>query len=380
MDQGRFRFTQRVVSSEFSRMLTERVDEYFSRRGIAKRADMRMIVKTVVGFVSWIATYLWLLTGRCSPLEVIVVYVIHGFTQLHMGLNIAHDASHAAYSQSPRVNRTLSCVFDLVGLSSYMWRLMHNDAHHVFINVQGADSALECSHLFRFSPHDERRSFHRYQHLYAPLFYCLSTLDWVLAKDYRWLRSARRFGNRDVVKHPRHEVVFLFGAKAFYYTYMLVVPLLYLSVPWYSIILGFIVMHVFLGLTLAVTFQPNHFTAQSSFPAADGDGRLSTDRITHVFDTTVDYARANPLAHWLLGGLNLHASHHMFPGICHVHYPALTEIIKSTAEDCGLPYRENRTITGAFLAHLKWLKILGTAEGHLVPAHGERPQPHGRHA
>jgi linoleoyl-CoA desaturase len=51
----------------------------------------------------------------------------------------------------------------------------------------------------------------------------------------------------------------------------------------------------------------------------------------------------------------------MFPTVCHVHYPALTRIIKATAEEYGLRYRETRTITGAFLAHLRWLKVLGNA-------------------
>jgi hypothetical protein len=40
----------------------------------------------------------------------------------------------------------------------------------------------------------------------------------------------------------------------------------------------------------------------------------------------------------------------------------LTKIVRSTAEEYGLTYRENRTVTGASLAHLRWLKILGSAD------------------
>jgi linoleoyl-CoA desaturase len=321
-----------------------------------------MVTKTTLGFGCWIGTYLWLMFGRLSSLEVVGVYVLHGFAQLHMGLNIAHDANHGAYSRSKWVNRALGRVFDLVGISSYMWRLMHNDAHHTFVNIREADTALVTGSIFRFSPRDPRRPFHRFQHLYAPFLYCLPTLDWVLAKDYRWLFSAKRFGNRKAVRHPLKELVFLFAAKAFYYSYMLVFPLRYLNVPWYSVVLGFVVMHFFLGFTLALTFQPNHFTEDSSFPEPDQDGQISNDHIRHIFETTADYARDNPLAHWLLGGLNLHVIHHMFPRICHIHYPPLTEIVKSTAEEYGLTYRENKTLTGAFLAHLRWLRILGNPD------------------
>jgi linoleoyl-CoA desaturase len=318
-----------------------------------------MISKTILGFALWIASYLWLMTGRFSPLEVVGIYVLHGFAQLYIAFNIAHDANHEAYSKSKRVNRVLGYVFDLVGLSSYMWRLMHNEAHHSFVNIHGADTALVSGNLFRFSPHDKRRSFHRYQHLYAPFVYCLSTLDWVLTKDYRWLFYEKGFGNRKIIKHPRNELIVLLSGKAFYYTYMLVLPMLYLSVPWYFVTIGFIVMHFFLGFTIALIFQPNHFTEDSSFPEVDEGGYISNNYIQHIFNNTIDYARGNLLATWLLGGLNLHVVHHMFPGVCHVHYLALTKIIKSTAEEYGLIYKENRTITGAFVTHLRWLKMLG---------------------
>jgi linoleoyl-CoA desaturase len=357
-----FKFEHSGSSEAFSRTLSQRVDDYFRTRRISRRANLAMVLKTICGFVAWIGTYVWLLTGRFSSVTLIGAYVVHGYAQLHMGLNIAHDANHGAYSKNKRVNRALGFVFDLVGLSSYMWRLMHNDAHHIFVNVRGADTALISGSIFRFSPQDKRRSFHRYQHLYALFFYCLSTLDWVLTKDYRWLFSVRRFGNRRIVKHPRHEVALLFAGKAFYYTYTLIIPMLYLQVPWYSVVGGFVVMHAFLGLTLALTFQPNHFTEVSSYPEPDERGRVSNNYIRHIFETTADYARANPLAIWALGGLNLHVIHHMFPGICHMHYPALTEIIKSTAEEYGLTYRENRTVTGAFLAHLRWMKTLGSTD------------------
>ena len=358
-----FKFKHKVTASGFSKALSQRIDDYFQERQISRRANLEMIFKTVLGFALWVATYLWLMTGRFSSLEVVGVYVLHGFAQLHMAFNIAHDANHGAYAKSRRLNRVLGCVFDLVGVSSYIWRLMHNDSHHSFVNIRGADTTLVSDHIFRFSSHDKRRRFHRYQHLYAPLLYSLSTLDWVLTKDYRWLFYQKSFGNHKIIKHPLNELIVLFVAKAFYYTYTLVLPLCYLRVPWYAVIAGFIVMHFFLGFIIALIFQPNHFNENATFPEPDEEGHIANDYIKHIFDTTADYARGNPMAQWVLGGLNLHVIHHMFPSICHVHYPALTRIIKATAEEYGLMYRERRTITGAFVAHLKWLKLLGSGDG-----------------
>ena len=108
-----FKFKHKVTASGFSKALSQRIDDYFQERRISKRANPEMIFKTMLGFALWIATYLWLMTGRFSSLEVVGVYVLHGFAQLFMGLNIAHDANHDAYVKSKRLNRVLGCVISL---------------------------------------------------------------------------------------------------------------------------------------------------------------------------------------------------------------------------------------------------------------------------
>lgn len=36
--------------------------------------------------------------------------------------------------------------------------------------------------------------------------------------------------------------------------------------------------------------------------------------------------------------------HHLFPGVCHCHYPALAEIVKRTAKEFGVPYKVYPTV------------------------------------
>jgi len=373
-DTEQIRFGEKITSSDFARATNRRVDDYFQERQISRHANLEMVAKTVLGIVLWIATYLALMSDWFSPLGVVGMYVVHGFAQLYMAFNIAHDANHGAYSSSRRVNRFFSSVFDLVGVSSYMWRLMHNDSHHSFVNIDGSDTALISGHVLRFSPHEKRTPIHRYQHIYGPLLYCLSTLDWVLAKDYRWLFYKGGFGNRKIARHPPGEVAFMIVTKAFYYTYTLVLPLMFLSVPWYIVCLGFVVMHFFLGFTIALIFQPTHITEGTTYPQPGEDHHIENNFIDHVFETTSDYARGNPFANWILGCLNLHVVHHMYPRVCHVHYPALSQILKETAEEFGLTYRERKTVTDAFLAHLRWLKALGAADNPLPAGKQTRPE------
>ena len=95
-DIGPFKFTQDVTSSAFSKMLAARVDDYFRQRRLSRHANAEMIVKTVLAFAMWIASYVWLMTGRFTPPAVIGVFLVHGFAQLFMTFNVGHDANHRA--------------------------------------------------------------------------------------------------------------------------------------------------------------------------------------------------------------------------------------------------------------------------------------------
>lgn len=79
----------------------------------------------------------------------------------------------------------------------------------------------------------------------------------------------------------------------------------------------------------------------------------------HQSNVTVDYARRNPLAGWLFGGLNFHKEHHLFPTISHIHYPAIAGIVEQTCRDHGLAYREHRSFSSGIAAHYRWLREMG---------------------
>ena len=59
--------------------------------------------------------------------------------------------------------------------------------------------------------------------------------------------------------------------------------------------------------------------------------------------------------------------HHLFPGVCHTHYPALAPIIMSTCVEFGLPYKVFPNFRAAMLAHFAHLKIMGLPS-HVVPS------------
>jgi len=79
----------------------------------------------------------------------------------------------------------------------------------------------------------------------------------------------------------------------------------------------------------------------------------------HQVLTTADFARKNRVLSWLLGGLNFQVEHHLFHKICHVHYPALSEVVEQVCREFGVRYNANKTFWGAVRSHFRWLVQMG---------------------
>src|SRR5690606_2196298 len=91
----------------------------------------------------------------------------------------------------------------------------------------------------------------------------------------------------------------------------------------------------------------------------DSGHDIATDWHVHQLMTTSDFARNNRLLSWYVGGLNFQIEHHLFPGICHVHYRDLALIVENTASAYNIPYNLKPTFRAAFRSHIQRLKELG---------------------
>jgi linoleoyl-CoA desaturase len=114
--------------------------------------------------------------------------------------------------------------------------------------------------------------------------------------------------------------------------------------------------HIIIGLTVSLVFQTTHTVDSTYFPSSRSE---FDSGVYHIFATTADYATSNPVVGWLVGGLNHHIVHHLCPFACHTHYASLTRIVKETAAEYDVPYRQNPTVTGAIKHHLMLLDQLG---------------------
>jgi len=61
----------------------------------------------------------------------------------------------------------------------------------------------------------------------------------------------------------------------------------------------------------------------------------------------------------LVGGLNFQIEHHLFPKVSHIHYPAISKIIKQTCADFGITYMEFPRMRHAIASHASYLRRMG---------------------
>ncbi|MGE0352162.1 MAG: fatty acid desaturase [Gemmatimonadales bacterium] len=341
------------------------VNRYFQERRLSPHADSGMVVKSVVMLSLIFVPYGLILSGALSGPVMLGLCVVIGIGMAGTGFAVAHDALHGAYSKSPRVNRVLGFCLDLIGGSSYMWKITHNIIHHTYTNIHGTDEDLSVSPLLRLSPHAPRRWYHRYQHYYAFLLYAMTTLFWVFVKDYQQLfrRDLGPYANR---KHKASDVAGLIAGKLVYYGWSVVIPFIVIQRPVWQIAAGMLVAHLVAGTTLGIVFQLAHVVEETAHPEPDEVGAMPRHWAAHEMETTANFAPSNRLLGWYVGGLNYQVEHHLFPRVCSVHYPEVSRIVRQLAGEYNLPYHSHPTFRSSVRSHLRTLKRYGRTDP--VPA------------
>lgn len=359
MQEKTIKFANKT-GTEFIGQLRKRVDEYFLSQNISKNANGGMVVKTIFMLLLYFGPYALLLSGIASSLWAIwLLWALMGIGMSGIGLAVMHDANHGAYSSHKWVNTLLGYFLNVIGGSAINWKMQHNVLHHSFTNIDGMDEDISITKILRFSPHQKLKKIHRFQHLYAWFLYSLMTIDWISYSDFAQLKRYHRKGLTRGQSRPLHWLyVELIISKMIYFSYTIVLPLLFFPGAWWQILIGFLMMQLICGFILASIFQPAHVVPTSEYPLPDFDGKIENSWAIHQISTTSDFAPRSRFFSWFVGGLNFQVEHHLFPNICHIHYKKIAEIVKETTHEFGLPYHVMPTFFSALINHGRMLKLL----------------------
>jgi len=341
----------------FQAELTRRVSAYFRATGKSERDCWQMYLKTFVILV-WCAVSYWLLVfvaeswWQALPAALLLAC---GFGAI--GFSIQHDGGHSAYSRRPWINRLAARSLDLMGASSYLWHWKHHIFHHTYSNIAGQDTDIDLGAALRVSPHQRRRWFHRWQHFYLWPMYGVMASRWHLYGDYKEVITGW-MGPHRIPRPKGKELAVFWAGKLVSIGYFLVIPMLFH--PVWVVLLFYLIVTFALGVILSIVFQLAHCVEEADFPLPDPEThRMGSAWAVHQTETTVDFARGNPILSWWLGGLNFQIEHHLFPRICHVRYPALSKIVEATCKDYGVRYAAHPTFWAGMASHYRWLRRMG---------------------
>jgi len=318
-----------------------------------------MYLKTSVILVWFVLSWALLVFVANAPWQGFLCAVSLGLSIAAVGMSIQHDANHGAYSNRAWVNRLFGATLDLMGVASFIWRPKHNSGHHTHTNLDGVDFDLDFGPLARLTTTQRRRSWHRYQHLYLWGFYGFLLPKWVFWDDWMILRTRMIGVHRLPRPTRRHFASFAFW-KLLFFGWAVALPLVFH--PWWQVLIFHAIAASTVGFTLGTIFQLAHCTEQATFPLADKTTRLvANDWATHQLETTVDFGSDSKWLTWFCGGLNFQVEHHLFPKVCHLHYPALQRIVARVAARHGLAHRSEVTFGTALRSHYLHLRALGAA-------------------
>lgn len=328
-----------------------------------------MVIKTFVMLSMFILPFILVITGIATTTwQLFACFIVAGLGMAGVGMGVMHDAIHGTYSKNPTVNRLLGYTLNMIGANATVWKIQHNVLHHSYTNIDEHDDDINAPFFLRFSPNAEQNSLHKYQHLYAWIFYGLSTVSWVTAKDFIRLK---RYHDKGLVKGEngyRNALVELIAWKIGYYFMTVALPVIFSPFSIGMILLAHLVMHFITGLIITSVFQTAHIVPEVDFPLPDEHGVVEGERMLHQMVTTCNFAPGSNVFSWFIGGLNHQIEHHLFPDICHVHYRNIAPIVKATAEEFNVPYFEKPTFFLAVKDHLKMLYLLGNEKLEPVKA------------
>jgi linoleoyl-CoA desaturase len=355
---AKVKFLNRDKSLFFS-ALRENIDAYFDNNHLEKTGGSKLLIKAIFMLSLYLIPFGLILTGNFSNSQMLLLSVVMGLGVAGVGMSVMHDAIHGSFSSSYNVNRFFGASIYLLGGNVYNWDVQHNKLHHTYTNIHDIDEDITGKFMLRLSSGDKLKSAHRFQHIYAFFLYSLMTISF-LWKDFKEISLYNKMAESGLVKpFPKKELVTLIISKIGYILFICVLPLLVLDITFGQWFAGFMAMHCTAGIILSTVFQLAHVVEGASQPSVDEKGNIENAWAIHQLNTTANFAGSNKVLSWYIGGLDYQIEHHLFPNISHVHYPAISSIVKNTAEDFGIIYNNKTSFLKGLNSHIKMLHNLG---------------------
>ncbi|NER23809.1 MAG: acyl-CoA desaturase [Symploca sp. SIO1C2] len=345
----------------FRKTLNERVKKYFQENDIKPNNNPAMYLKTAI-ILTWIfGAWAFILFGPAIMWLKVLGCIVLGLGIGGGGMSVAHDANHGSYSTNSRINKLLGLVHDFLGVSSYLWRFRHNFLHHTYTNLDGHDVEIDGSGVIRMYPNMEHKWYHQFQHLFIWFIYPIIPFYWSINEMKLMASSQGKYLNYSIPKLKTSELITFWGMKLLNFVFFVIIPITVGYTIWQTL-LGVMIAFMTYGFVVCEVFMLAHVLEATEFPEVEPESNSINDEwAIFQIKTTADFAPHNPILNWYIGGLNYQTVHHLFPHVCHIHYPKIAPILTEVCEEFGVKYNVYPTFREAIASNYRWLKLMGTA-------------------
>jgi len=331
------------------------------------------ILPTLCVLVSFTAASAWFISSPSWYSAVVA-----GLCATWIGLAVQHTGNHGALAEWPKVNFWLGMTDDLIGGSSLVWRYHHCVSHHLYTNDVGLDMDVFSSFPFvRLDPRQERRSWHRFQFMYAWVLFLFFYLS-IQIQEVGVMLDGPSINDVKFIGASRFEISMFWIGKVVHFALFLGLPLWIHGNP--MIFAYFWLFSAVGGFTLGLTFLVSHnlesvkpemeaLSEQKGIAVGSADvNNVCSDWCKWQIETSASWGGS--VGSFFTGGLNLQIEHHLFPGVAHNCYPEIAVIIKEECKKRGVRYADFDTLPEIVWELAKFLYQMGKPDSKAASSTG----------
>ena len=139
----------------------------------------------------------------------------------------------------------------------------------------------------------------------------------------------------------------------FYVTGFLILPFVYITLPWWQITIALLIMYFMVtAMLVVILLMPTEKMENSMLDEANVfNQKWAAEILAH----NVDFSPRNVVLNNIVGGVNLNVVHYFFPDVHHVHYNKLSAFIEQAAASYNMVYRKQQ-VKDVFGIHFNYIK------------------------
>lgn len=314
--------------------LCTRVKKYYAYTRMNYKASQDWLSKIIAlsviyMFMYYIAFFSIATNVLCRCMAALLAGVFH----VTLCFCIIRDSSHYAISKMPGINIFLSRFMNSWNLWNYYLWFRDQANHHFFTGLKNKD------------PYMKLNMFSQWGYLWGP-FTALLVPGQFIVERLSYVRDAikNRSWYRDLVDIIKFTelwegVLVLLVLQNFAYNFSLPVIITYIGA---------------INITQYLLTVPNHDTYESAVINHIGSNN-TIDWAKLQIQNSGNFSLDNNILEYFFGGINYHIEHHLFPTICHEHYPEISIIVQQFCKDYGIPYTNHESLWDAYKSHIKTL-------------------------